>query len=103
MREAAAQLRGTFAETAAHYADDALLVLVKIMKDVTVSASARVRCAELIIDRAHGKAAPPAEKPKDFTPLAERLAIYAREEQIEASADKVVEFPVDPSRPRKDH
>ena len=46
---------------------------------------------------------PQDSKPKDFTPLAERLAIYAREEQIEAAGDKVVEFPVDPSRPRKDH
>jgi hypothetical protein len=99
-----AKMRGTFAETVKHYSDEALQILVTMMKDATVTASTRVRCAELIIERAHGKlAAGQDSKPKDFIPLAERLAIYAREEKLEASADKVVEFPVDPSRPRKDH
>jgi hypothetical protein len=99
-----AKMRGTFAETVKHYSDEALQILVTMMKDATVTASTRVRCAELIIERAHGKlAAGQDSKPKDFIPLAERLAIYAREEKIEAAGDKVVELPLDPSRPRKDH
>jgi hypothetical protein len=39
--------------------------LVEVMRDKTASPSARIRAAELVLDRAHGKAAPMAEQPRD--------------------------------------
>ena len=51
------------------------------MNDDTATAAARVRCAELILDRAHGKPAyleDPNRDP-DFVPLAERLKVAESE------------------------
>jgi hypothetical protein len=48
------------------------------MNDDTATTTARVRCAEFILDRAHGKPAyleDPNRDP-DFVPLAERLKAY---------------------------
>ena len=65
--------------------------LVDIMTDKTQSASARVRCAELILERGHGKPAQPQEQTGGkIIPLAERLAYYARRDEIEASGGKAV-------------
>jgi hypothetical protein len=65
------------------------------MNDDTATAAARVRCAELILERAHGKPAylqDPNRDP-DFVPLAERLKWYVRRDEIEKSAGKVVQLP----------
>jgi hypothetical protein len=78
-REAAAlvvDVRGTFAETAQQFDTEALATLVEVMRDKAASPSSRVRAAELVLDRAHGKAAPPAietNREPGFVPLAERL------------------------------
>jgi hypothetical protein len=57
------------------------------MEDEGASASARVRAAECVLDRAHGKAAPVLEQPSDpdFVPLAERIKYYMRRDAIEAA------------------
>jgi hypothetical protein len=94
MREAkaknkvAVQARGTFAETAQQFDGEALATLVEVMRDQAASPSARVRAAELVLDRAHGKAAPVLEQPRDrdFVPLAERLKWYARRDEIHPGA-----------------
>ena len=50
-----------------------------------------MRCAELILERGHGKPAQPQEQTGEkIIPLAERLAYYARRDEIEASGGKVV-------------
>ena len=62
------------------------------MNDDTATTAARVRCAEFILDRAHGKPAyleDPNRDP-DFVPLAERLKAYLRRDQILAAEGKVV-------------
>jgi hypothetical protein len=57
------------------------------MRDMTAPPSARVRAAECVLDRAHGKAAPVLEtKDPDFIPLAERLKFYEQQDAIEAAA-----------------
>ena len=64
------------------------------MNDDTATAAARVRCAELILDRAHGKPAylqDPNRDP-DFVPLAERLKWYARRDAVDAAEGKVVQI-----------
>jgi hypothetical protein len=64
------------------------------MNDDTATTAARVRCAEFILDRAHGKPAyleDPNRDP-DFVPLAERLKAYARRDQILAAEGKVVQI-----------
>jgi hypothetical protein len=64
------------------------------MNDDTATTAARVRCAELILERAHGKPAylqDPYRDP-DFVPLAERLKYYARRDAIEAADGKVVQL-----------
>jgi hypothetical protein len=71
-----------------------LQTLVAIMNDDTATAAARVRCAELILERAHGKPAylqDPNREP-GFVPLAERLKWYARRDAIEAAEGKVVQI-----------
>ena len=53
-----------------------------------------MRCAELILDRAHRKPAyleDPNRDP-DFVPLAERLKAYIRRDQILAAEGKVVQI-----------
>jgi hypothetical protein len=87
-------MRGTMAETAQEFSADALATLVEIMRDKGASASARVRCAEIVLDRAHGKAAPILEQPRDpdFVPLAERLKWYVRRDEILAAEGKVVQI-----------
>jgi hypothetical protein len=87
-------MRGTFTETAQEFSADALATLVEIMRDKAASASARVRCAEIVLDRAHGKAAPILEQPRDpdFVPLAERLKWYARRDEILAAEGKIVQI-----------
>ena len=57
-------------------------------------ASARIRSAEIVLDRAHGKAAPILEQPRDpdFVPLAERLKAYVRRDQILAAEGKVAQI-----------
>ena len=68
--------------------------LVAIMNDDRATAAARVRCAEFILDRAHGKLAyleDPNRDP-DFVPLAERLKAYVRRDQILAAEGKVVQL-----------
>ena len=75
------------AQAARRYDGNALQTLVAIMNDDTATAAARVRCAELILDRAHGKPAyleDPNRDP-DFVPLAERLKAYVRRDQILAA------------------
>ena len=53
-----------------------------------------MRCAELILERGHGKPAQPQEQTGEkIIPLAERLAYYARRDEIEASGGKVVTLP----------
>jgi hypothetical protein len=80
------RMGGTFAEAAKAFDSEALAVLVNIMEDETASPSARVRAAEIVLDRAHGKAAPTLEaKDPDFVPLAERLKFYAQQDAIEAA------------------
>jgi hypothetical protein len=64
------------------------------MNDDAATAAARVRCAELILDRAHGKPAflqDPNRDP-DFVPRAERLKWYTRRDEIEGNAGKVVQL-----------
>ena len=64
------------------------------MNDDTATTTARVRCAEFILDRAHGKPAyleDPNRDP-DFVPLAERLKAYVRRDQILAAEGKVVQI-----------
>jgi hypothetical protein len=97
------RMRGTFAETAKEFDGEALATLVEVMRDVTASPSARVRAAELVLDRAHGKAAPIAEQPRDpdFVPLAERLKWYARRDEILAAEGKVVQI-LPPTEGQKD-
>ena len=66
------------------YDGNALQTLVAIMNDDRATTAARVRCAEFILDRAHGKPAyleDPNRDP-DFVPLAERLKAYVRRDQI---------------------
>ena len=70
-------LQAPVAQAAPRYDGNALQTLVAIMNDDTATAAARVRCAELILDRAHGKPAyleDPNRDP-DFVPLAERLKV----------------------------
>jgi hypothetical protein len=88
------RMRGTFAETAGEFSADALATLVEIMGDKAAPASARVRCAEIVQDRAHGKAAPILEtnRDPDFVPLAERLKWYARRDAVDAAEGKVVQI-----------
>jgi hypothetical protein len=89
-----AQLQTPLAQAARRYDGNALQTLVAIMNDDTATTAARVRCAELILDRAHGKPAyleDPNRDP-DFVPLAERLKWYARRDAIEAAEGKVVQL-----------
>ena len=80
------KMGGTFAETAKEFDGEALATLVEVMRDKAASPSARVRAAEIVLDRAHGKAAPTLEaKDPDFVPLAERLKFYAQQDAIEAA------------------
>jgi hypothetical protein len=74
-------------ERAQKFDAQALAVLVQVMEDEGASASARVRAAECVLDRAHGKAAPVLEQPSDpdFVPLAERIKYYMRRDAIEAA------------------
>ena len=64
------------------------------MRDKAASPSARVRAAELVLDRAHGKAAPILEQPRDpdFVPLAERIKWYMRRDAVEVAEGKVVQI-----------
>ena len=74
--------------------DDEIPSLVAIMNDDAATTAARVRCAEFILDRAHGKPAyleDPNRDP-DFVPLAERLKAYVRRDQILAAEGKVVQI-----------
>ena len=88
------RMGGTFAEAAKAFDSEALAVLVKIMEDETASPSARVRAAELVLDRAHGKAAAILEQPRDpdFVPLAERIKWYMRRDAVDAAEGKVVQL-----------
>jgi hypothetical protein len=75
-----AQLQAPLAQAARRYDGNALQTLVAIMNDDRATTAARVRCAEFILDRAHGKPAyleDPNRDP-DFVPLAERLKAYVR-------------------------
>ena len=88
-----AQLQAPLAQAARRYDGNALQTLVAIMNDDTAT-TARVRCAEFILDRAHGKPAyleDPNRDP-DFVPLAERLKAYLRRDQILAAEGKVVQI-----------
>jgi hypothetical protein len=88
------KLQATLAQAAQRYDGNALQTLVDIMNDDTATAAARVRCAELIFERAHGKPAyleDPNRDP-DFVPLAERLKAYVRRDQILAAEGKVVQL-----------
>jgi hypothetical protein len=88
-------MRGTMAETAQDFSAAALATLVEVMNDKATPASARIRAAEIVLDRAHGKAAPPAietNREPGFVPLAERLKWYARRDEIEAAEGKVVQL-----------
>jgi hypothetical protein len=74
-----------------------------VCHDDTATTAARVRCAELILDRAHGKPAyleDPNRDP-DFVPLAERLKWYVRRDEILAAEGKVVQIPP-PTEGQKD-
>jgi hypothetical protein len=64
------------------------------MNDDTATAAARVRCAELILDRAHGKPVylEDPNRDSDFVPLAERLKWYARRDAVDAAEGKVVQI-----------
>ena len=89
-----AQLQAPLAQAARRYDGNALQTLVAIMNDDTATTAARVRCAEFILDRAHGKPAyleDPNRDP-DFVPLAERLKAYVRRDQILAAEGKVVQL-----------
>ena len=89
-----AQLQAPLAQAARRYDGNALQTLVAIMNDDTATTTARVRCAEFILDRAHGKPAyleDPNRDP-DFVPLAERLKAYVRRDQILAAEGKVVQL-----------
>jgi hypothetical protein len=87
------EARETFAETAQQFEDEALGILVEVMRDKAAPPNARVRSSVEIIDRARGKAAPAAEPPhRDFVPLYERLNFYAREDAIAAAERKVVQI-----------
>ena len=96
-------MRGTMAETAQDFSAAALATLVEIMGDKGAPASARIRSAEIVLDRAHGKAAPILEQPRDpdFVPLAERLKAYIRRDQILAAEGKVVQI-LPPTEGQKD-
>ena len=89
-----AQLQAPLAQAARRYDGNALQTLVAIMNDDRATAAARVRCAELILDRAHGKPAYLQEpnRDPDFVPLAERLKAYVRRDQILAAEGKVVQL-----------
>ena len=90
-----AQLQATLAEAAQQYDGEALQTIVAVMRDKTETATLRVRCAEIILERAHGRTATvqnPTRDP-DFVPLAERLKWYVRRDEIEKSAGKVVQLP----------
>jgi hypothetical protein len=84
------KMGGTFAETAKEFDGEALATLVEVMRDKAASPSARVRAAELVLDRAHGKAAPVLEQPRnpDFVPLAERIKWYMRRDAVDAAEGK---------------
>ena len=89
-----AKLQAPLAKAAQQYDGEALATLVEVMRDKAASPSARVRCAEYILDRAHGKPAyleDPNRDP-DFVPLAERLKAYVRRDQILAAEGKVVQI-----------
>ena len=89
-----AQLQAPLAQAARRYDGNALQTLVAIMNDDRATTAARVRCAEFILDRAHGKPAyleDPNRDP-DFVPLAERLKAYVRRDQILAAEGKVVQL-----------
>jgi hypothetical protein len=62
------------------------------MGDETAAASARIRAAELVLDRAHGKPAPLLETHREpgFVPLAERLKWYARRDAVEANRTRSI-------------
>ena len=70
-----AKLQAPLAKAAQQYDGNALQTLVAIMNDDTATTAARVRCAEFILDRAHGKPAYLQDPNRDpeFVPLAERL------------------------------
>jgi hypothetical protein len=51
-------LRGTIAATAQEFSADAIATLAQIMGDEKAPAGARIRAAELVLDRAHGKPVP---------------------------------------------
>ena len=62
------------------------------MNDDAATAAVRVRCAELILDRAHGKPAflqDPNRDP-DLAPLAERLKWYVRRDAVDAAEAKAL-------------
>ena len=75
------KMGGTFAETAKEFDGEALATLVEVMRDKAASPSARVRAAELVLDRAHGKAAPalPALVPR--SELAQLVALAQEHER----------------------
>jgi hypothetical protein len=89
-----AKLQAPLAKAAQQYDGNALQTLVAIMNDDTATTAARVRCAELILERAHGKPAYLQDPYRDpgFVPLAERLKWYARQDAIEAAEGKVAQI-----------
>ena len=66
------------AELAQRYTDEALAVLVKVMKDAELPAAARVTAANSILDRGHGKATQHVEYEIDPSKLTdEQLLAFA--------------------------
>jgi uncharacterized phage protein gp47/JayE len=65
-----AVMKATLRETAAQYTEEAFNALLQIMRDPRASANARTRCAEIIFDRAYGKATQSIEHAgKDGVPI----------------------------------
>ena len=87
-----AKLQDTLAKAAQQYDSEALQTLVDIMNDATATAASRVRCAEMILERGHGKPAPWQEQKSEVAPFAERIEWYMKRDEYEASADKVVQL-----------
>jgi hypothetical protein len=76
----------TLTEAAKALDAEALNTLDEIMSDRTATATARIRCAELILERGHGKPAPWQEPGPEVAPLAERIAWYTKRDEFEAGA-----------------
>ena len=90
MKEMAAQIEKAVGGA---FEGDALAYLMSIYKDPTMPENLRIDAAKAAIRYERPALAPVEQQAeRDFVPLAERLKAYAREDEINASAPKVVQL-----------